>query len=175
MKWLLAVMFALLISLGGLAHADDFSYRVGADDKLRITVFGESDLSGEFSVDGRGNLSFPLVGQLPVGGLTVAEVESKLVERLKDGFLNHPRVSIDVLNYRPFFILGEVNAPGRYAYVNGMTVLTAVAMGGGYTYRADKGDVKIRREAPNGATELHVAPNSPVMPGDIIEVGERFF
>ncbi|MTJ80470.1 MAG: polysaccharide export protein [Telmatospirillum sp.] len=175
MRLLLALCVVCLVWGGRPAGAGDTAYRVGADDKLRITVFGEQDLSGEFPVDGKGTLSFPLVGQVPVGGLTLAEVEARLVERLKDGFLNHPRVSVDVVNYRPFYILGEVNTPGRYPYVNGMKVVTAVAIGGGYTYRADKGDIKIRRESSSGPVELSVPQDAEVMPGDVIEIGERFF
>ena len=175
MKVLLVAFLLALAGWGGEACAADSGYQIGADDKLRVTIFDEPNLSGEFSVDGRGNLSLPLVGQVPVGGLTVPEIESLLIQRYSAGFLKNPRVAIDVLTYRPFFILGEVNLPGRYAYVNGMTVITAVAMGGGYTYRADKTDVKIRRETPEGPKELRVKPDSLVTPGDVIEIGERLF
>jgi protein involved in polysaccharide export with SLBB domain len=173
MKWFLAFFLVFLVAASG--RADETSYRVGADDKLRVTIFGEPDLSGEFSVDGAGNLSLPLVGQVPVRGLTVSEVENRLVERYRHGFLNEPRVAIDVLTYRPFYVLGEVNIPGRYPYANGMSVLNAVAMGGGYTYRANKDAIKIRRETAAGTTVLKGTPDSPVMPGDVIEIGERVF
>lgn len=175
MKSCFAIVLVALIAWAGGARADDLAYRLGANDRVRVTVFGEPDLSGEFEVDGGGRISLPLVGQVDLGGATIQEAEGKLVARLREGFLNQPRVSVEVLNYRPFYILGEVNTPGRYPFVNGTTVLNAVAMGAGFTYRADKGDIKIRRQAGDHLEELRGKLDSPVMPGDVIEIGERFF
>lgn len=157
------------------ALSQDAVYRLGSNDKVRINVFGEPDLSGEFEVDGGGNISYPLIGQIAIGGLTIPQVESKMVELLKKDFLQQPRVSVEVLTYRPFFILGEVNLPGRYGYVNGMTVINAVAMGGGFTYRADRGDIRIRRETTKGTQKIRANVDTPVLPGDVIEVTERLF
>ncbi len=157
------------------AQSQDAVYRLGSNDKVRINVFGEPDLSGEFEVDGGGNISYPLIGQIAIGGLTIPQVESKMVDLLKKDFLQQPRVSVEVLTYRPFFILGEVNVPGRYGYVNGMTVINAVAMGGGFTYRADRGDIRIRRETTKGAQKIRANVDTPVLPGDVIEVTERLF
>lgn len=153
----------------------DAAYRLGANDKLRINVFGEDDLSGEFEVDGGGNISYPLIGQIAVGGLTIPEAEAKLTTLLQKDYLKQPRVSVEVLTYRPFFILGEVNLPGRYGYVNGMTVINAVAMGGGFTYRADRGDIRISRDTPKGQQKFRATVDTPVLPGDVIEVKDRLF
>jgi polysaccharide export outer membrane protein len=153
----------------------DTAYRLGANDKVRINVFGEDDLSGEFEVDGGGNISYPLIGQIAVGGLTIPEVEAKLTTLLKKDYLKQPRVSVEVLTYRPFFILGEVNVPGRYSYVNGMTVINAVAMGGGFSYRADRDDIRISRDTPKGTQKFRATVDTPVLPGDVIEVKDRLF
>ncbi len=157
------------------ATDNSFVYRLGANDRLRVIVFGEPDLTGEFEVDGRGNVSMPLVGSVSVIGLTLVEAERALENKLRDGFLQNPRVNVEVLNYRPFFIIGEVNTPGRYPYVNGMLVLNAAAIGGGFTYRADRKDVKIRRETKNGTQTIKATLETVVQPGDVIEIGERFF
>jgi len=157
------------------ALAQETVYRLGSSDKVRVTVFGEPDLSGEFELDGGGNISYPLIGQIGFGGLTVPQAETKLTELLKKDYLQQPRISIEVLTYRPFFILGEVNLPGRYSYVNGMTVLNAVAMGGGFTYRADRNDIRIRRESAKGLQKIKANVDTPVLPGDVIEVTDRLF
>jgi protein involved in polysaccharide export with SLBB domain len=174
----LALLLAALGWAGGAStdsHAQEAAYRLGANDKLRIIVFGEPDLSGEFEIDGRGNVSYPLIGQIAVGGLTIPQTETKLTELLSKDYLQQPKVSVEILNYRPFYILGEVNVPGRYGFVNGMTVLNAVAMGGGFSYRADRGDIRIRRESARGPQKLKATVETPVLPGDVIEVGDRLF
>jgi polysaccharide export outer membrane protein len=150
------------------------AYRLGTGDKVRVTVYGEADLSGEFVVDGSGFVRLPLVGQVLAAGRSVHEFEGDVAAKLSEGYLRSPRVSAEVVGYRPFFILGEVNKPGEYPYVNGMNVVTAVALAGGFTYRADEDDVYIRR---NGQAEVQYSADekTPVMPGDIIRVTERFF
>ncbi|MEJ0062053.1 MAG: polysaccharide biosynthesis/export family protein [Alphaproteobacteria bacterium] len=120
-------------SQGQAAPEGTAAYKLGSGDKLRITVFGEPDLSGEFEVDSIGKISMPLVGQVNVANMTVTQTTATLVQILSAGYLRDPKVNIDVLNYRPFFILGEVLKPGSYPYVNGMTIVNAVAMAGGYT------------------------------------------
>jgi len=149
-------------------------YRLGTGDKIRVIVYGEEDLSGEFEVDGSGYIRLPLVGQVTAAGRTVREFENDVAAKLSEGYLKSPRVSAEVTNYRPFFILGEVNKPGEYPFVNGMNVVTAVALAGGFTYRADEDDVYIRR---GGRPEQEVPADerTPVLPGDIIRVTERFF
>lgn len=157
----------------GLATA----YKLGPGDKLKVTVFGQADLSGEFEVDGQGNLSIPLVGQLQAGGLTVAQFHEKLSTVLDRDFLVNPRVSVDVVNYRPFYILGEVNRPGRYDYVNGLTVRQAVAIAGGFTRRARTSDVVLVRDGleADGSDFDYLDLEDLVLPGDTLEVERRLF
>ena len=151
------------------------AYTLGAGDSLRITVFGEEDLGGEYVVDGSGAVSLPLIGQVRAGGYTVPEFEGIIIEKLSDGYLRTPRVIIEVTNYRPFYIMGEVNAPGQYPYVTGMSVLNAVALAGGYTYRANESRVYIRRGGAEVEVTAPADPSTRIGPGDIIRVGERFF
>jgi len=156
---------------GGVA-----AYTLGPNDKLRVNVFGEEDVSGEFEIDGQGFISFKLVGRVNVLGQTVQQTENLLIAKLKDGgYLLNPRVSIEVLNFRPFFILGEVEKRGQYPYVNGMTVANAVAIAGGYTYRAAKARVTVQRFNDPQKREQGAGEDTIVLPGDIIRVPERFF
>ncbi len=150
-------------------------YTLGAGDKLKITVFGEEDLSGEFEVDGAGFVALPLIGGVKVRGLSLRSVEKRVVEKLKDGFLKAPRVNVEVLNYRPFYILGEVKKPGSFPYVDGMTILMAVALAGGFTYRAKKSDIIVTRAHDPKRTKRKAQTDTIVLPGDIITVKERFF
>ena len=155
--------------------ADIASYKLGPGDALRVTVFRHEDLSGEYSLDGEGNFAMPLVGEIRGGGRTARQLENEVELALKSGgYLIEPQVSIEVLNYRPFYIIGEVNNPGSFEYVNGMTVINAVALAGGFTYRADQDDIVISRGGSSGP-EMQAAPDTKVLPGDIIEVQERFF
>jgi polysaccharide export outer membrane protein len=150
-------------------------YKLGPGDRVRLTVFRHTDLSGEFQLDGGGHFAMPLVGEIQGGGLNSRQLEDTIETRLKDGgYLINPQVSIEVLNYRPFYIIGEINNPGSYQYVNGMTVINAVALAGGFTYRADQGDIMINRGGSSGA-EVEAALDTEVLPGDIINVTERFF
>lgn len=150
-------------------------YALGSGDKVRVVVFGEKELSGEFEVDGNGYISMPLIGEVIVGRRTLRESERTIEAMLKNGFLKIPRVSIEVLNYRPFYILGEVKSPGSYPFVNGMTILNAVVLGGGFTYRADEKDIVVKQANDPDQRETNVGLDSPVLPGDIIRVEERFF
>ncbi len=150
-------------------------YRLGPGDKLKVVVFGHQDVSGEFVIDGSGNLSLPLVGQFKAGALTVPGLQESLRQTLNDKYIVNPRVSIEVLNYRPFFILGEVNKPGSYPYVAGIDVTQAVALGGGYTRRARTSSVRITRETGQGRVTLSAQPHTAVLPGDTIEVERRLF
>jgi polysaccharide export outer membrane protein len=160
---------------GGEPIEDISSYKLGPGDALRVTVFRHDDLSGEFTLDGEGYFAMPLVGEILGGGRTARQLENEVEVALKSGgYLVDPQVSIEVLNYRPFYIIGEVNNPGSFEYVNGMTVINAVALAGGFTYRADQEDIVISRGGSTGP-ELQAAPDTKVLPGDIIEVQERFF
>lgn len=165
----------LLLVAEGAAAETSAAYTVGSGDKLRITVFNEESLSGEFEVDGTGVLSMPLIGHVKARGLGLREIEKQIAAQLADGYIVNPRVSIEVLNFRPFYILGEVNNPGSYPYVDGMKVLNAVALAGGYTYRAREGELKVLRQGDASRQEQPVTEDDPVLPGDIIKVPERFF
>lgn len=150
------------------------SYRLGSGDRVRVTVFRHEDLSGEFTLDGAGNFAMPLIGEVQAYGLTTRELEQRIATELEDGYLVDPQVSVEVLSYRPFYILGEVRQPGSYQYVNGMTVLNGVALAGGFTYRAKQDEFLLQRGGSN-AQPVEVGIDTPILPGDIVTVQERFF
>ncbi len=150
-------------------------YRIGPGDKLNITVFGHGDLSGEILVDGSGRISMPLLGQVEANNKTITELQSDITVALDRDFIVNPRVSIEVVNYRPFFVLGEVNKPGSYEYIEGMNVRMAVGLGGGYSRRARKEPVIIIRANDPEQTRHEVGPETLVLPGDMIEVERRLF
>jgi polysaccharide export outer membrane protein len=157
------------------AKPTDPGYHLGTGDQLRITVYNETDLSGDYSVDDGGFVRLPLIGQIKAQGLTLVDLEKAIEGKFAAGYLKSPRVSAQITTYRPFYIIGEVNKPGQYSYVNGMNIVTAVALAGGYTYRADDSSVYIRR---NGSSEEESDPadeTTKIQPGDIIRVSERFF
>ena len=160
-----------------LPHGNDpsFQYRLGSGDKVRIQTFGENALTGEFNVSGGGTVSLPLVGDIRAQGLTTGELQIAIQNALKNGYLTDPQVSVEVLNYRPFYILGEVTKPGEYPFTNGLTVLNAVATANGFTYRADTHKVFIKRANETAEHELDLTTTTPVEPGDTIRVKERFF
>jgi protein involved in polysaccharide export with SLBB domain len=150
-------------------------YRLGAADKVRVNVFGEEALTGEFLVGGSGKISLPLIGEVQAAGLTIAQLQDEIARALSQGYINQPRVSAEVLNYRPFYILGEVNKPGEYPYTNNLTVLNAVATAEGFTYRADTRRVYIKRADGVGEQAFQLTTATQVAPGDTIRIGERFF
>jgi protein involved in polysaccharide export with SLBB domain len=147
-------------------------YRLGPGDLVRVTVFRQPDLSGQFRLDGDGHLPLPLAGEVRAGNLTTRELEQAIAAQLRDGnFLVDPQVGAQVLTYRPFYILGEVGRAGQYEYRDGMTLINAVAMAGGYRHRAKASAVTIER----GACIMPAQPDTPVLPNDVIRVPERFF
>lgn len=150
-------------------------YRLGVADKVRVTVFGEAALTGEFLVGGNGKISLPLIGETQASGLTIGQFQAEVATALQDGFITSPRVSAEVLNYRPFYILGEVNTPGEYPYTNSLTVLNAVATAGGFTYRADNRRVYIKRADGDAEEEFPLTTATRVAPGDTIRIRERLF
>jgi len=150
-------------------------YRLGAGDKIRVITFGEEALTGEFYVSGSGKVSLPLVGDVQAAGKSVPEFQRMVENSLKDGFLKDPKVSVEVLNYRPFYILGEVQKPGEYPYTNALTVQNAVATANGFTYRANQKKVFIKRADSTEEKEYPLTSSTPVSPGDTIRIGERFF
>lgn len=151
------------------------TYVLGAGDQVRVIVFNEPALSGDFFISGDGDMPLPLVGSVPAGNKTTKDVAADYARLLADGYLRDPRVSMEVITYRPFFILGEVIKPGQYPYASGMTVLNAVATANGFSPRAKKTRVYIRRKGEEGELEYELTPNLRVLPGDTIRIGERYF
>jgi polysaccharide export outer membrane protein len=174
-----ALLFSLavagLLMVSAVAAGEDMVYRLDSGDRIRVTVYGHEDLSGEFELDSEGKVSLPLIQDVTASGLSIGELEQAITDKLSPDFLRHPKVSIEVLNYRPFYILGEIKEPGGYAYVNGMTLVKAVALAGGYTYRARTSKVTITRTVDDSQLEIRATADTLVMPGDVIEVPERFF
>jgi polysaccharide export outer membrane protein len=152
-----------------------FEYHLGAGDKLRVIVFGEDTLSGEFVVSSAGTVELPLIGAVSASGLTIAQFQAAVEKALRDGYLKDPRVSAEVENYRPFFILGEVQKPGQYPYTASLTVMNAVATAQGFTYRADTRHVFIKHLNDPGEHKVLLTTTTPVEPGDTIRIPERFF
>ncbi len=150
-------------------------YALGSGDKVRITVFGEPELSGEFVVDGGGAISMPLIGEVNAAGLDIRQLQRRIETLFRNDYLKEPRVSAEILNYRPFYIMGEVNRPGEYPYTAGLTVLNAVATAQGFTYRANKKAVFVRGANAANENETPLTSSTMVQPGDTIRIGERLF
>lgn len=151
-------------------------YRLGPNDRTRIIVFGQPGLTGEFVLDGAGVLAFPLIGSVPANGMTPRELQQAIAAKLDPQYLRDPNVTVEVLTRRPFYVLGEVQKPGNYPYVTGITALHAVAMAGGYTYRAKTTGYYIKRLNGDGKMVRVVAkPETIIRPGDTLEVRERYF
>lgn len=150
-------------------------YRLGPGDKLRVAVFGVEALGGEVVVPGSGRVPLPLIGEMQAAGLTADQLRTNIETALSDGFVKNPRVSVEVLNYRPFYILGEVNKPGEYPYTSGLTVLNAVARAEGFTYRAKTRVFKRRSTGDRDEHAEKLTAGAPVQPGDTIRIEERSF
>lgn len=150
-------------------------YRLGPGDQLRISVFGEAALSGDFLVGPNGSISYPLVGEVPAQGKTVNEFGAALADVLRNGYVRQPNVAVEVASYRPFFILGEVGSPGTYPYAAGLTVMNAVATAGGFTYRADTSRVFIKHPEETAERVYRLTSTTPIQPGDTVRIPERRF
>jgi len=162
----------------GLATAPGSSpdYKLGPNDRVRIIVFGQPTLTGEYSLDGNGVLAFPLIGNIPAQGVTTSQLQKTIAAKLHPDYLVNPSVSAEVVTRRPFYVIGEVLKPGNYPYVTDMTALNAVAMAGGFTYRARKNDFYIKRLDQNARMVRIPATGGTVLqPGDTLEVRERMF
>jgi len=161
---------------GAVPPSSDPGYKLGANDRLRITVFGQPTLTGEYTLDGNGVLAFPLIGNVPAAGMTTEQLQKTIASKLSPDYLVNPSVSAEVVSRRPFFIIGEVQKPGNYPYVPDMTALNAVAMAGGFTYRARKNDYYIKRLDKNGKmVRVEAGAGTVLRPGDTLEVRERYF
>jgi polysaccharide export outer membrane protein len=151
-------------------------YKLGPNDRVRIIVFGQPTLTGEFSLDGNGVLAFPLIGNIPAQGVTTAELQKLIAAKLEPDYLVNPSVSAEVVTRRPFYVIGEVHKPGNYPYVTDMTALNAVAMAGGFTNRARKNEFYVKRLDQSGKMVRVEAKSGTVLrPGDTLEVRERLF
>jgi len=154
----------------------DSAYRLGPNDRLRIIVYGQDKLSGEYLLGGDGSLAFPLIGQVPANGMTPKELELALASKLEPEYLTGASVSVEVLTRRPFYVLGEVQKPGSYPHSSKLNVLNAVATAGGYTFRARTTSFYIKRTDGQGKLyRIRATAETPVMPGDVVEVLERYF
>ncbi len=185
MRFLSITTIALLsVSLLGCAVSpamnetkivQNIEYRLGTGDKLRLTVFGHEKLSGEFNVGSNGNISFPLILDTKVSGLTTSELEASITQKLTPDYLLDPKVSIEVLNYRNIYILGEVRTPGEYPFIPNMTVKQVVAIAGGYTYRANENTAEITRLSQGAITTKTVDTLSIISPGDTLTITRKWF
>jgi polysaccharide export outer membrane protein len=150
-------------------------YQLGPGDKIRVTVFGESDLSGEYQVDGSGMVRLPLIGTLRAAGYTAPNLEQGISGALADGYLKNPRVNVEIATYRPFYIIGAVNRPGQYAYIDHMNALNAVALAGGFTDQAVQSTLYVRHEASTVEQPVRTSQLTHIEPGDVIRVKTSFF
>jgi polysaccharide export outer membrane protein len=161
-----------------VAYADagaEGPYTLDSGDRLRIVVFGQEGLTNSYSVDASGHLAMPLIGSVLARGLTTDDLSRHIAEKLRQGFIREPHVAVEIEAYRPFFILGEVTAPGQYPYVANMTVETAVAIAGGFGPRGFRKTVTISRTVNGQQVRLTVPITCPIRPGDTINVQERWF
>jgi polysaccharide export outer membrane protein len=162
-----------------LAQAPAVDYRLGAGDQVRIITFDESQLTNTFVVGADGKISFPLLGDISASGLTTSQLAADISGELKKGgYITAPSVSAQVTEYRPISVLGEVNHPGQYPYQPGMTMLDAVALAGGFTYRAVSGsatDWRQQGDNSGNAVEGELTPGSTLQPGDVLSISERYF
>lgn len=151
-------------------------YQLAPGDKVKVTVFNEQDLTGEFSVNESGNVAFPLAGEIPASGKTVPQFKADLTKTLNGRYVRNPRVSVEVVNYRPFNVIGEVRNAGQFPYRPGLSMQDAVAMAGGYTYRANTRQIYVRRAGSGGESSINPDEQPvAVMPGDNIRIPERYF
>jgi len=176
---LIAASAAPGVAAPGLSDAADTAqptdYRLGPGDKIHIIVYDEASMTGDYTVSARGTVSFPLIGDVPAGGETIAGFRAALESRLSKGILNDPKVAAEIVEYRPFYILGEVNKPGQYPYSIGLTVYSAVATAQGFTYRANTHKVLITHAGENVERRVRINAATRIMPGDTVRVLERFF
>lgn len=181
---LLAV--ALLVSgcgAGSITEAEQQSLAAAATapptlqpgDKVNVIVFGEEKLSGQYEIDQSGQISLPLSGTIKAQGLTQRELEQALAQKFRSEYLRNPKVTVTVISLAPYYMMGEVKNPGQFAYKSGLNVLTALAIAGGPTYRASRSTVEIQRRGETTKRDYPISAAVPVLPGDVINVPERYF
>ena len=162
-------------ALSPAPRAYDAAYRLDAGDKLRVMVYGQEGLTNTYAIDAGGAITMPLIGAVPARGRTPAGLAAEISGRLRHGYIRDPSVAVEIESYRPFFILGEVAAPGQYPYVPNMTVESAVAIAGGFSPRAKRDQVTLTHAEGSGATRTVVPLGTPLGPGDTVLVSERWF
>lgn len=150
-------------------------YRLDSGDRLRITVFEQTGLSNSYTVDQAGYIAFPLIGPVPARGQTLPQLEGAIAQKLRQGYLRDPDVTIEIDRYRAIFIMGEVGRPGQYSYVPGMTVQNAIAIAGGFSTRANQRDVDVTRKINGEIVTGRINISGPILAGDTVYVRERFF
>ena len=155
--------------------AYDAAYRLDAGDKLRIVVYGQEGLTNTYAIDAGGSITMPLIGAVPARGRTPAGLAAEITGKLRNGYIRDPSVAVEIESYRPFFILGEVAAPGQYPYVPNMSVESAVAIAGGFSPRARRDRVTLTHTDASGSIRDVVPLGTPISPGDTVLVGERWF
>ncbi len=160
---------------GPMPAAYDAAYRLDAGDRLRVVVYGQEGLTNTYAVGAGGSITMPLIGAVSARGMTTPELAGAIASRLRNGYIRDPSVAVEIESYRPFFILGEVAAPGQYPYVPNMTVENAVAIAGGFSPRARRDSVTLTHADRAGPARYTVPLGTPVGPGDTVFVGERWF
>ena len=153
----------------------DAAYRLDAGDKLRVVVYGQEGLTNTYAIDAGGSITMPLIGSVPARGRSPAGLASAISGKLRNGYIREPSVAVEIEAYRPFFILGEVAAPGQYPYVPNMSVESAVAIAGGFSPRARRDHVTLTHTDASGSSRYVVPLGTPLSPGDTVFVGERWF
>ena len=153
----------------------DTAYHLDAGDKLRVVIYGQEGLTNTYTLDASGAITMPLIGHVPARGRTPAGLSTDITARLRNGYIREPSVAVEVEAYRPFFILGEVAAPGQYPYVPNMTVESAVAIAGGFSPRARRDYVTLTHTDVSGTSRIAVPMGTPIGPGDTVQIGERWF
>jgi polysaccharide biosynthesis/export protein len=153
----------------------DQSYHLDAGDRLRVVVYGQEGLTNTYAIDAGGSITMPLIGSVPARGRTPAGLAAEIAGRLRNGFIRDPSVAVEIETYRPFFILGEVAAPGQYPYVPNMTAESAIAIAGGFSPRARRDRITVTHTDASGTGRFVVPPGTPISPGDTVLVGERWF
>lgn len=183
MRWLSLLMIAMMLPLAGCTTTRPATYvvdtkgpyQLDTGDTVRVTVYGEADLSNTYRIDDGGAIAFPLVGPVQVRGVTTKVAASRLAAALANGYMRNPDVAVEVAEYRPFFIQGEITNAGQFQYVYGMTVRAAVSTSGGFTDTADRGRALVYRRQGNEMIKSSVDLDFPIYPGDTIVILERWF
>ncbi len=166
---------AMVIPAGYAPARTDSAYHLDAGDKLRVVVYGQEGLTNTYAIDAAGSITMPLIGSVPARGRTTAGLAAEITAKLRNGYIREPSVAVEIEAYRPFFILGEVQAPGQYPYVPNMTVESAIAIAGGFSPRARRDIVTLTHTDPSGAARYEVPLGTSLKPGDTVQVGERWF